>query len=166
MIALLARAAAFVGIPAPLVYLAVYGLIAAAIGSSYWYVYAKGAGHARAECRTAELERVIYAQSQSLMRVNVMLAESTAQREEEKIAARDREEVLKMLAKELQDNAAQSDQATAEVEAELHAAITDKGKANALIAKMRATRDSCAVSDRDIDVDQRMRKQHKKADPH
>lgn len=158
MIALLARLAAFVGIPPALIYLVVYGAIALVIGSSYWWVYAKGAAHARAECKAAEYERVMYAQATSIQRYKTALAESTQQRELEAAVASEREAILLARAKELEEADADQDRMAAALDLELRAAIEDKGKADALIEKMRLTRGDCRATDRDIDVDQRMRR--------
>jgi hypothetical protein len=158
MIAALARIAGFFGVPPVLIYAVVYGSIALVIGGSYLWVYEKGVAHANAAWKAKEYERVIYAQAQSIARYETAIAESARQREEEAKAASDRESVIAARVKELEDERVEREKSATDLEADLNAAITDKGKLDAIVSKLRATRYDCRASSRDLDVDQRMRR--------
>lgn len=134
---------------------AVGGVLVALLGG---YVYHLGYSSASSKCRAAELERVIYAQAESLARYRTSLEASASQREAEALAAKDRESILGARLAELEADAAAREKEAADLEADLRAAITDKGKADALVKKLHATRTDCRATDRDIDVDQRMRR--------
>jgi len=153
----MARLLALIGIPPWVIYAVIAALISAAVA----FVYYKGYAAASAKCRAAELERVIYAQAESIERYRTALEESSQQREEEAQAAADRASVLIARAKELEEAAGDQDRINAALDDELRAAITDKEKADAFIAKMRAGRDDCRATDRDVDTDQRMRRNQK-----
>lgn len=147
-------ALAFIGLP-PWTFYAIAAALIAAAGA---YVYSLGYSSASAKCRTAELERVIYAQAESISRYATALAQSALQREAEAEAAHDRESVIAARVKELEDERVQQEQAATDLEIDLAAAITDKGKLDAIVAKLRTTRNDCRATDRDIDVDNRMRR--------
>lgn len=135
-----------------------YAVAAVLAVAALWWSHHLGYSSATAKCRAAELERVIYAQAESIARYRTALEASNAQREEEAQAAADRESVLKARAKELEEAANDQDRINTALEVQLRETVTDKEKADDIIAKMRAGRDSCRATDRDIDVDKRMRR--------
>jgi hypothetical protein len=149
MIGALARAAAFVGVPAPLVYFAVYGLITALIASTYAWTYYQGSSAAKAKCNAAELERVIYAQAVTVSRYREAAEQTVAQAAQE---VREAEEQQRLIAESLALE--QADDAM--LEAALTAAVTDKEKLDAALKRLRS---QCAASDRDVDLDRRLRGQ-------
>jgi hypothetical protein len=148
---------ALIGLPRWTPYAVAVALAVAAL----WYSHHLGYSSAQSKCRQAELERVIYAQAESISRYRAALETSNAQREEEAAAAADRESILIARANELEAEKAAQTKTTVELESDLRAAIMDKGKADALIDRMRTARDDCRATDRDIDVDQRMRRNKK-----
>ena len=147
MIGALSRVASFIGIPAPLVFFAVYGVIIAAVGSTYGYVYYKGYSAATASCRSAELERELYAQAQTIVRYRQAVEQTEKQAEQEIREAMERERLIaeRMKAEESDD---------AMLEAALTAAITDKEKLNGIIQNLRK---KCTATNSDVDLDKRLR---------
>ena len=147
MIAILARAAAFIGVPPALVYLVVYGSIAAVIAASYWWVYDKGADHMEAKWKAKELERVIYAQAETISRYRQAAVETKEQADQEIREAQERADLI-------EERMKQAEADNAQMEAQLASIITDKDK---LDAALKALRSKCVANSRDVDLDRRLR---------
>jgi hypothetical protein len=145
---------ALIGLPTWLIPVSVIGLVLAGLGGAYL----KGRGDANANCTSAELERVIYAQATALARYRAALEASVAQREVEAAEAGRREALIQDRLKEIEAEKVEQEKSAADLETDLASLISDKEKLDALIAKLRkSARTDCRITDRDIDLDRRVR---------
>lgn len=151
---MIARALALLGLPTWLFPVGLAALVASGLGAAYL----KGRGDANDNCRAASLERALHAEAAAVSRYRSALEASQAQRNSEAVAAAEREKELAARLAEIEVERLEQEKAAADLETDLAAAIQDKGKLDALVSKLRASaRTDCRASDRDIDLDQRMR---------
>jgi hypothetical protein len=146
---------ALIGLPTWIVPVGAIGLVLAGLSGAYL----KGRGDANANCTSAELERVVYAQATALARYRAALEASIAQREVEAAEAGRREALIQDRLREIEAETEAQKKAEADLETDLAKAIADKGQLDAIIAKLRASaRTDCRASDSDVSLDRRVRR--------
>ncbi len=152
---MIGRAIALIGLPSWLGPVIIGGAVVAVVGGIF------GAGYklASTQCKTANLERELYAQALTVLRYRQAAEQSAAQLQQEASDNATREVDLTKRLAELEAERAREALDDAALELQLDAAISDKDKLNAIVAQLRKkTRTSCGASDADVDLDRRMQK--------
>lgn len=119
-----------------------------------WKVYQ----WASAACQAANDAAEMKAKDATLERYRALLRATELQRATEAARAADTASALQQRAQELEADKAIAEAAQRDVEADLAAAIQDKGKLDAIVQKLRGTaRTDCRASDADVRLDERLR---------
>jgi hypothetical protein len=130
--------------------------IAGAVGWGYWSIYNTGYKSAASKCESERL-RIELAEKDSLIRkYKDLLAATELQRVSEGIEAAERERLIQDRLTSLAAEKALADLGQAELERDLTALIQDKGKLDAVLAKLRQSRGNCGASDADVELDGRL----------
>lgn len=118
----------------------------------------KGYQWASAACQAANDAAEVKAKDAVLERYRALLRATELQRAIEAARAADTASALQQRAQELEADKASAEAAQRDVEADLAAAIQDKGKLDAIVEKLRGTaRVDCRASDADVRLDERLR---------
>jgi len=119
-----------------------------------WYGYS----WASASCSAAAALAESKAKDLTIERYKALLKATELQRATEAAKALDNASALQDRAAELESDKAKAEAAQQDVEADLTAAIQDKGTLNAIVQKIRAApHTDCRASDADVRLDRRLR---------